>query len=648
MPAQDGSTSPAAGAPTASPPKLRREVSLGGLTAIVVGGIIGSGIFALAATMGSVAGPAAIVALVLLGVVVILLALPYAELGSAFPVTGGPYSLPRRALGNFAGFMMGWGYFLYAFIGTAAIIDVFVEYLGTYVPGLTYSTAFGLTISYLGVLVAVVFLIAFTLINITGIRWGSAFAVVTTWAKIIPLVLFGIIGLLFLRAGNFTAFGFAPFGWTGVAFAMALTFFAMTGFESGTIPAEEVKDAKRNIWRATVYGVLIVIAIYLLVAVAFIGGINWSAVGIPTGDWSATSSLLLNNIANGWGLAILGTVVVAGALISTFGAGGDWVLLQGRMPYAMAKDNLFFQSLSRVHPRFGTPAIALIFASVLTGVFLVALPSFPPVALLASITTLIPYAAASLALVVLRRNEPSAERPFRLPGAWIWAPAAFVVATVLVYWASWPWTLVGVLLMLMGIPLYFLFTQPTFRTAAKLLEIGLVTLALVVVGFLMVYAFPTSSFTIDGIAGWPVVGTILIFVGLPAYFLTLMFRRATFFESRAVYWIATYVGGIAVISYIGDPYFIYENFLTPPTWPVTIQPMGIVNTPWDLVVLVVFGAAMFVWGYRSALRPGEEVQPASAAVPRAGPGPIAALPVESSSSHTARADSVVPNRSDRT
>ena len=647
MSASNSSSAPATkGSPSPPGATLRREVSLGGLTAIVVGAIIGSGIFALAATMGSVAGPAAIIALVLLGVVVILLALPYAELGSAFPITGGPYSLPRRALGNFAGFMMGWGYFLYAFIGTAAIIDVFVEYLGTYVPGLTYSTTFGLTISYLGVLVAVVFLVVFTLINIAGIKWGSVFAVVTTWAKIIPLVLFGVIGLLFLRAGNFTAFGFAPFGWTGVAFAMALTFFAMTGFESGTIPAEEVKDAKRNIWRATVYGVLIVIVIYILVAVAFIGGINWSAVGIPTGDWSATSSLLLNNIANGWGLVILGTVVVAGALISTLGAGGDWVLLQGRMPYAMAKDNLFFKSLARVNPRFGTPAVALIFASVLTGVFLVALPSFPPVALLASITTLIPYAAASLALVVLRRNEPNVDRPFRLPGAWVWAPAAFVVATVLVYWASWPWTLLGVLLMLMGIPLYFLFTQPSFRATAKLLEIGVVTLALVVVGFLMVYAFPASSFTLDGIAGWPVLGTILIFVGIPAYFLTLMFRRTTFRESKATYWIATYVGGIAVISYLGNPFFVYENFLAPPTWPVTIQPMGVINTPWDLVVLVLFGIAMFVWGDRSALRPGEGLQPVSDSAPVAVPGPVAALPVESSAPRTSGTETLPPTPTD--
>ena len=176
-------------------------------------------------------------------------------------------------------------------------------------------------------------------------------------------------------------------------------------------------------------------------------------------------------MADGWGLPILAAVVVAGALISTFGAGGDWVLLQGRMPFAMARDNLFLKSMAKVSPRFGTPAVSLVFASVLTGVILVMLPSFPPVALIASITTLVPYAAASLALVVLRRTESAAPRPFKLPAAFVLTPIAFVAATILIYWASWPWTLVGVLLILAGVPQYFLFTNPNFQVRKKFVEV---------------------------------------------------------------------------------------------------------------------------------------------------------------------------------
>jgi basic amino acid/polyamine antiporter, APA family len=594
----------------AQEPKLKREISTWGLTSITVGGIIGSGIFALAATMGSVAGPAAVVALALLGVVVILMALPYAELGAAFPITGGPYSLPRRALGNFAGFMLGWGYFLYAFIGTAAIIDVFVEYLGTYWSALTFVNSAGvLSITWLGVGLALAMLAAYTLLNIAGIKWGSLFALVTTFAKIIPLVLFGLIGMLLIRVGNFTEFGFSPFGWAGIAFAMSLGFFAFTGFESASIPAEEVKDPKRAIPRATILSVLIVTAIYALVAVAFLGGVRWGDLSLTPGDWGSTGSLLLNNVADAWGLGILGTVVVLGALISTAGAGGDWVLLQGRIPFAMARDSLFFKSLAKVDPRFGTPAFALLFASALTGVCLITFPNFPEVALLASITTLVPYGAAALALLVLRRTEPRAERPFRLPLAGVLTPTAFVVATVLVYWASWPWTLVGVFLMLSAVPLYFLFTSAEFRRAGRVAEMAIAVGALGLLGLDFVYA-PFSSATfrgagpyLNGLPILPVVGTALLFVGIPIYFVTLLLRRATYAESKGVLWIATYLGGLGLISYLGDQFFIYENFLQPSSgYPVTIEPMGLLNMPWDLVVLVAFGLAMFVWGYYSALR----------------------------------------------
>ncbi len=598
----------------ATSPKLKREVSLLGLTSITVGGIIGSGIFALAATMGSVAGPAAVVALALLGVVVILMALPYAELGAAYPITGGPYSLPRRALGNFAGFMLGWGYFLYAFIGTAAIIDVFVEYLGTYWGALiTVNSSGVLSVTWLGVGIALVMLAGYTILNIVGIKWGSAFAVVTTFSKIIPLVLFGLIGLLLIRVGNFSAFGFSPFGWAGVAFAMALGFFAFTGFEAASIPAEEVKDAKRTIPRATILSVGIVTLIYALVAVAFIGGVRWGALGIAPGNWGGTGTLLLSNVADAWGLAILGTVVVLGAILSTLGAGGDWVLLQGRMPYAMARDNLFFKSMAKVSPRFGTPAAALVFASVLTGAVLVMLPNFPAVALLASITTLVPYGAAALALVVLRRTDPNSPRPYRMPAAWVLAPTAFVAATILVYWASWPWTLVGIFAMLAGIPLYFLFTSPSFRGRARLAELGVALGALTAIGLWLIYVPPSSAtfagagVYLNGLPIWPILGTALLFVGIPVYFVTLLLRKTTFAESKSILWIVTYLGGLGIISYVGDQFFIYENFLTtgpPNNYPVTIQPMGLLNMPWDLVVLVAFGLAMFLWGYTSALRLG--------------------------------------------
>ncbi len=180
--------------------KLKKEMGLLGLTCVAVGGMIGSGIFSLPAVMASVTGPSFLYALLLTGILVIFLALPYTELGAAFPITGGPYALPRLAFGDFGGFTMGWAYFLYLFIGTAAIIDIFVTYLNYYIPGL----AVGLTLTPVGIAVAVAFLWIWTLMNILGVKWGALYGIVTTFGKIIPLLLFAGIGLLYLNFSNFS------------------------------------------------------------------------------------------------------------------------------------------------------------------------------------------------------------------------------------------------------------------------------------------------------------------------------------------------------------------------------------------------------------------------------------------------------------
>jgi len=431
---------------------LKRELGLFSLVALGVGGIIGSGVFGLPAIMGSVAGPSFILAVMLVGLVATLLAIIYAELGSAFPTSGGPYSIPRVALGDGAGFVIGWGYFLYAFIGTAAIIDIFVTYLGFYIPGL----ANGPTLTPVGIGIAVAALWAFTAINYFEIKWGGLFGIVTTIGKLLPLAIFAIVGITLLNPGNFSPF-FA-FGWSGVSLAMAFEFWAFTGFEGVVIPSEEVKNPSKTIPRAMLITMGIVIATYVAISIAFTGLINWSGLGITPGNWNAIGGLSspLSDVSKGAGLAILAAVVTIGAIISTAGAGGDWVLFQARIPYAMAKDGLFWNRMGQVHKKYGTPFVALIFASVLTMVVQILIPNFPSVALLASITTLIPYAAAAVSLPILRKTHPATPRPFKLPFGTLLAGIGFVLSSLLIYWASWPWTFVGGILTLIAFPMFLL------------------------------------------------------------------------------------------------------------------------------------------------------------------------------------------------
>jgi amino acid transporter len=528
---------------------LKRDVGLFTLVALGVGSIIGSGMFAMPAVMGSVAGPALILAVILTGGVTTLLAIAYAELGSAFPLTGGPYALPRLALGDVGGFVIGWGYFLYAFVGTAAIIDIFVTYLQFYVPGLTipyvpgllFGTAYrqlhvptlaaGQTLTPWGTVIAVVALWVFTAINVAGVKWGGLYSIVTTIGKIIPLLLFGVVGLAFLNFKNFS--NFMAYGWTGVTLAMAFEFWAFTGFESIVIPTEEVKNPGRTIPRAMLITMGIIIAVYAFISFAFVGMINWAGLGLKTGDWSGIGNLSspLANVAQGLGLPILAAIATIGAIIATAGCGGDWVLLQGRIPFAMAQDRLFWSPMGKVHPRYGTPYLSLIFASVLTMIVMILIPSFPAVALIASITALVPYAAAALSVPIMRKTSPDTPRPFKLPIPRIITGLGFILATLLVYWASWPWTLVGGILMLIGFPLFLL-----VRT----------------------------------------------------HKLELM-RNA---------WLWVYIIGIMAVSYLGDTNFVFENFLP-------IGPLGIIKMPYDIGILAVFAILIYTWAYLTNSRAKE-------------------------------------------
>jgi amino acid transporter len=500
--------------------KLKRDISLIGLVGIGVGGIIGSGIFALPAIMGAVAGPGFIIAVIGVGIIILILGLIYAELGSTYTMTGGPYSLPRKALGNDTGFVLGWGYFIYAFTGTAAIIDIFITYVGYYVPGLSV----GLVLTPLGIGISIVALAIFTVINIFGVKFGALFSIVTTIGKIIPLVIFAIIGFLVFKIANFTPF--LPYGFGGLGLAMALDFFAYTGFEGVVIPSGEVKNPAKTIPRAMIITILIVVAVYAVLSVAFTGMFNWAGAGIPVGNWGDIGNLSspFATAATSIGLPVLAVIVVIGAILSTLGAGGDWVLLQSRVPYAMAGNDLFWSSMGKVNDKYKTPENALIFSSVLTAITMILLPSFPEVALLASITTLVPYAAAAVSLPILRKTDSSTVRPFKLHGGKIFALAGFVLSTFLIYFASWPWTIIGGILILIGYVLY-------------------------------------------------------IFV-----------RKDKPFEFKRNLWLIVYIIGIVVISFIGSKTYIYDNILP-------ISPLGILNSPYDLITLGIFAVIIFVWAY---------------------------------------------------
>ncbi len=478
--------------------ELKKEIGLFTLLSIGVGGIIGSGIFILPASMAAIAGPGLILAIIISGIITTFLALSYAELGAAFPITGGPFSLPRLAMGDLGGFVMGWGYFLYLFVGTAAIIDIFVVYLGFYVPGLSV----GSTLTPLGIVVALVAVWLFTLINVFGVKWGGLYSVITTICKLIPLLLFFIMGMVVLDGKNFTPF--IPLGFTGVTLASTLFFWSYTGFEAIVVPTEEIKNPAKTVPLAMILTMLIVSVTYLFIAVAFLGMIDWNGLHLKVNDWSGIGQIgsPLAEIAKSSGMLKMGwlaIVITIGAVIATGGSGGTWILIQGRMPFAMAQEGLFWSKMNQIN-KHGVPTFSLIFTSILTSIIIILIPHFVSVSLIASITAIVPYSAAVLSVPILRKTRKNTHRPFKIPGHKLFTALAFIFSTWLIYWASWPWTFVGAILMLIGFPLFLL-----IRT--KGIEWGRnIWIWVYLIGVVIVSAIGDANFVVDNFTGFTPLG----------------------------------------------------------------------------------------------------------------------------------------------
>ncbi|QOJ78777.1 amino acid permease [Infirmifilum lucidum] len=444
--------------------QLRRVLGLLLLSGVSMGSIIGSGIFSTPGLLASVAGPSAVLAVLLMGFLTLVLGLIYAELGSMLPRAGGIYYFPREVLGDFAGFITGWGYYISCVVGTAAIVYAFVLYLSFYIPWL----ASGLTLTPHGVAVALAILAVVTYANVRGVRVGAGVSLALTVAKILALAAVALALLSSFKPQNFTPV--APFGLQGVALAIAFGFWMYAGVESVTLVGEEVRDPDRNILRGLLLTVLLVTLVYVLVFTSFVGSIDWARLGLKEGDWGSLANLSspLADLAGALGLEPVAHLAFIGASLSTLGCFSAWVLLQGRVAFALARESRLWGRLAEIHGKYGTPANAIVFSSALTGLVMLAVPSFPNVVLLSMMASFLAYATGSLSLPVSRKTMLDRNRPFAAPAPLLLGWVGFVFATLYMYWACWPWTLTGSLLMLLGVPVYLAYSKPEGRAREAL------------------------------------------------------------------------------------------------------------------------------------------------------------------------------------
>jgi APA family basic amino acid/polyamine antiporter len=425
--------------------KLKRSMGLWMATALVVGNMIGSGVFLLPATLADTAGPVSLFGWLFTGAGAVLLALVFANLGRALPRTGGPYAYAKRAFGDFAGFWTAWGYWIAVWAGNAAIAVAFVSYLTVFWPQVGDN-------NLLGALVGIALIWLLTGANILGVRESGRIQVVTTVLKFVPLAVIGLVGVFFIDGGNYEPF--APHGasLSLLSSTAALTLWAFIGLESATVPAEEVKDPERTIPRATIIGTLLATALYLLATAAIMGI-------IPTDQLAASSSPFADAagqvFGGGWD-----KVIALVALVSTFGALNGWILLQGRVPLAAAEDGMFPAPFARVHGTRRTPVFGLVVSSLLvTALMLMNYTkglgdAFEFVILLATLTTLVPYAFSAAAQAWLWLVEGETFRPAHLIRDVVIATLAFAYSVWAITGAGEDIVTKGFVLLLCGIPVY--------------------------------------------------------------------------------------------------------------------------------------------------------------------------------------------------
>ncbi|MCX7780739.1 MAG: amino acid permease [Negativicutes bacterium] len=439
--------------------ELKQGLGLVAATALVMGNMIGSGIFMMPNTLANSAGPgAALLAWGFTGIGSILLALTFANLGARYPQTGGPYMFSKLAFGEFTGFMNAWSYWIGAIIGNAAILTAFVSYLSFFFPLVKENglVAFTITSALLWII---------TLINIKGVREAGIVTVITTVLKIVPLGVFIIIG-----AGHFDLSIAGPMfplgkGLETVSAAAAATLWAFIGLESATVAAGEIKNPSRNVRLSTIWGIGLTTVLYLAISLVAMGTMEQEALGKS----SSPLADIINQYSGGWGSEF----IAFGALVSTLGATAGWVLSTARISFAAAEDGLLPQAMAAVHPRFATPHVSLIISAIIANVILVLnyvdslTGAYNFMILLATLAFLPPYvfAAAAEILLLYNRNGQFSVASF-VKNSFL-SLLGFAYAIWAIYGSGAEAVMYGFLLILIGIPVYLYMKLSQSGTAMK-------------------------------------------------------------------------------------------------------------------------------------------------------------------------------------
>ena len=429
-------------APDDENPLAGKSLGIAACTAIVVGNMVGSGFYLSPAAVAPY-GNLAILAWIVMGIGAACLGLTFAKLASLAPETGGPYAYTRIAYGDFAGFLIAWGYWISIWASLPVIAIAFAGAVFNLFPGL-HNRPMAVILT-LGAIWAVV------LVNLRGVKAAGIFAEVTTYTKLVPFAAIALIGLFFIDTSHFSEFNPSGKSLMGASAALApLTMFAFLGLESATVPAGDVTDPKRTIPRSTILGITIAALLYVLGTTAVMGLVPREQLINSVAPFSDAARVLWGP----WGA----TVISIAVMLSAIGALNGWTLLMGQVPMAAARDNLFPPIFARLSPQ-GVPAIGIAISAVLATLLVLSQVAGPPgfsafynlVVSLSTMAAVVPYAFCALATGLVAAYAVGGGP---VPRLGLIELIAFIFAVFTLYGCGAEAVLYGFIMLVLGIPVF--------------------------------------------------------------------------------------------------------------------------------------------------------------------------------------------------
>ncbi|HEY3631718.1 MAG TPA: APC family permease [Jatrophihabitantaceae bacterium] len=431
---------------------LSRSIGFWGLTFVSLGSIIGSGWLLGALNAAVVAGPASLISWVLSAIILTVLALIHAELGTSYPVAGGTARFPYFAFGALAGFTAGWAAWLQAVAVAPIEVEASLSYLNSIHwvrDNLNMLTSNG-SLNGLGLAIASVFMLMFTTLNLLGAKLLSeSNSLMVLWKALVPVLAIVVIMSLSFHPSNFTAGGgFAPHGVHGIFMALPLgVVFALQGFEQAVQMAGEAKDPQKHLSRAIMLAMAVGAVLYILLEVCFVGGLEpanlvrgWDN-PIGVGDYGPYYTLA-TTVGAGW----LATILIIDAFVSPAGTGMIYVGTTARLSYALGQEEVLPNQLTKVNRR-GVPVYSILLAFIVGEIFFLPFPSWSKLVGIITSATAIMYAFAPVSLAALHKRDPDRHRPYRMPWPRVMNPMGFCFANLIIYWSGFDviWKLLGLI-----------------------------------------------------------------------------------------------------------------------------------------------------------------------------------------------------------